>query len=134
MVYRLDEQIGFKLRLANQRHLEIFTNNLPEITPTQFSVLVKLHEVKELSQNHLGRLVAMDAATTKGVIDRLSKKQLVKTRQSETDRRRIEVSLTESGLKFTEKAIKQAKLITEKTTANLNQRETTRLLDLLDKL
>ena len=134
MVYRLEDQVGFKLRLANQRHLEIFSNIMPEITPTQFSVLVKLREVKELSQNHLGRLVAMDAATTKGVIDRLTKKQLVKTRQSETDRRRVEVSLTNAGLTFTEKAIEHAKIITEKTTANLSPRETNRLLDILDKL
>ena len=134
MTYRLEDQIGFKLRLANQKHLEIFASSMPEITPTQFSVLAKLNEVKELSQNHLGRMVAMDAATTKGVVDRLLKKQLIKTRHSEKDRRRILVSLTDEGLEFTQEAIKRAGLISTKTSVNLNQREMKRLQDLLDKL
>ena len=69
--YQLDEQIGYLLRLANQRHLEIFSENMPALTPTQFSVLARLHEVGQLSQNELGRQVGIDAATTNGVIDRL---------------------------------------------------------------
>ena len=69
--YQLDDQVGYKLRLASQRHLEIFSRHLPDMTPTQFSILVRLRDVGEVSQNQLGRLVAMDAATTKGVISRL---------------------------------------------------------------
>ena len=37
--YRLDDQVGYKLRLASQRHLEIFSQHLSDITPTQFSIL-----------------------------------------------------------------------------------------------
>ena len=66
--YVLDDQVGYKLRLANQRHLEIFADELPELTPTQFSVMVRLHQHGSLSQNHLGREVGMNAATTKGVV------------------------------------------------------------------
>ena len=61
--YALEQQIGFKLRLANQRHLEIFNRRMPDITPTQFAVLAKLRDEARISQNHLGRLVGMDAAT-----------------------------------------------------------------------
>ena len=61
--YRLEDQIGFKLRLANQRHLEIFSSRMPDLTPRQFAVLAKLNDEGTLSQNHLGRLVAMDAVT-----------------------------------------------------------------------
>ena len=64
--YRLEEQIGFKLRVANQKHLEIFAHEMPDLTPRQFAVLARLTEDGPLSQNHLGRQVAMDAATTKG--------------------------------------------------------------------
>ena len=42
------------------------------LTPTQWAALAKLREVGDCSQNHLGRLTAMDAATIKGVIDRLT--------------------------------------------------------------
>ncbi len=79
--YKLDEQIGFKLRVANQKHLEIFAHEMPDLTPRQFAVLAKLTEVGALSQNHLGREVAMDAATTKGVIERLLRKGYVRAKR-----------------------------------------------------
>lgn len=48
--YKLDDQIGFKLRVANQKHLEIFAHEMPDLTPRQFAVLAKLTEVGPLSQ------------------------------------------------------------------------------------
>ena len=132
--YRLDDQVGYKLRLASQRHLEIFSQHLSEITPTQFSVLARLCEVGETSQNQLGRLVAMDAATTKGVITRLLDKNLVETRADPKDLRRLQISLTEAGRELTIDAIEKAQRITRETAANLNGRDLKRLLDLLDKI
>ncbi|MDW4548015.1 MarR family transcriptional regulator [Defluviimonas sp. D31] len=132
--YRLDEQIGFKLRVANQRHLEIFASEMPELTPRQFAVMAKLDEEGPLSQNHLGRLVAMDAATTKGVIDRLVRKGLVATTPSPTDRRRVEISLTAEGAEQIREAVVVAARISERTARNLSPRELARLMTLLDKL
>ena len=132
--YTLDDQVGYKLRLANQRHLDIFAEELPEITPTQFSVMVRLHQHGTLSQNHLGREVGMNAATTKGVVERLVNKGLVAIQPSRTDRRRLLVSLTGEGSKTIRAAVNKAKRITERTLANLNQRERRRLMELLDKL
>ena len=132
--YRLDDQVGYKLRLASQRHLEIFSQHLSEITPTQFSVLARLYEVGETSQNQLGRLVAMDAATTKGVITRLLEKNLVETRADPKDLRRLQISLTEAGRELTIDAIEKAQRITRETAANLNGRDLKRLLELLDKI
>ena len=132
--YRLEDQIGFKLRLANQKHLDVFSRLMPEVTPTQFAVLAKLSETGNISQNHLGRLVKMDAATTKGVIDRLKKKRFVLTTPSQTDLRRLEISLTEDGRIYTLNAVKTAHSISDKTATNLSPRELERLLALLDKL
>lgn len=132
--YRLEDQIGFKLRLANQRHLEIFSSRMPEITPRQFAVLAKLKDEGTLSQNHLGRLVAMDAATTKGVVERLARKGLIATAPSPTDRRRVEISLTDEGGAFLREAIPLAAEISDRTARNLSPRERERLLALLDKL
>ena len=70
--YVLDEQIGFLLRVAMQRHTSIFMSKMIEgLTQTQFAALSKLYEVGPCSQNHLGRLIYLDAATIKGVVDRL---------------------------------------------------------------
>ena len=132
--YRLEDQIGFKLRLANQRHLEIFAAEMPEITPRQFAVLAKLGEEGTLSQNHLGRLVAMDAATTKGVVERLARKGLIATAPSPNDKRRIEISLTDAGRGYLAGAVPVAAEISALTARNLSPRELDRLLALLDKL
>ncbi len=132
--YRLEEQIGFKLRLANQKHLEVFARLMPDLTPTQFAVLAKLRDEGTISQNHLGRLVGMDAATTKGVVDRLRKKGLLKSTPSRTDMRRLEISLTEEGRAFATESLTTAREISRQTVTNLTPREVERLLDLLDKL
>ncbi len=132
--YRLEDQIGFKLRLANQKHLEIFASLMPEATPTQFAILSRLFADGPLSQNHLGRRVGLDAATTKGVVDRLRSKGWVQSAPSKIDLRRLEISLTSQGVSFTERALETAKKISTRTTQNLNPRECQRLLALLDKL
>lgn len=132
--YRLDNQIGFKLRVANQKHLEIFAAAMPDLTPRQFAVLAKLLEQGPMSQNHLGRQVAMDAATTKGVIERLLKKGFIVAAPSESDRRRLEISLTPAGAAAASAAIGIARDISTRTLRNLTDREAQRLLALLDKL
>ena len=134
LTYRLEDQIGFKLRLANQKHLEVFAKMMPDITPTQFAVLAKLAEVGTLSQNHLGRLVGMDAATTKGVVDRLRRKGLATSTPSRTDMRRLDISLTDAGRAYTARAKETATRISAATAQKLTPRELERLLELLDKL
>lgn len=134
LTYRLEDQIGFKLRLANQKHLEVFARMMPDITPTQFAVLAKLLEEDTISQNQLGRLVGMDAATTKGVVDRLRAKGFVRRIKSTSDMRRLEISLTSEGRAFAEQAVLTAAEISAATAQNLTRRELERLLELLDKL
>jgi DNA-binding MarR family transcriptional regulator len=132
--YRLDDQVGYKLRLATQRHLEIFSQHMSDVTPTQFSILARLYEVGETSQNQLGRLVAMDAATTKGVISRLLEKQLVEGRADPNDLRRRQISLTDAGRELTIASIEKAKKISAETVVHLTERDVQRLLALLDKI
>ncbi len=132
--YVLDDQIGYKLRIANQKHLEIFAREIQDVTPTQFAVLARLLEVTEVSQNHLGRLVGTDAATTKSVVGRLMRNNFISVENSPTDRRRLMISLTDKGMAFTRRAIERAKLVSGMTTARLTPTETRKLLSLLEKL
>lgn len=132
--YVLEDQIGFRLRLANQRHLEIFAATIPDVTPTQFATLVKLKENGVLSQNHLGRLVAMDAATTNGVVTRLRNRGLVRTQASTNDLRRLEVSLTPEGEAFITEKMAAAREVSDLTLSGLTGREKTQILALLAKL
>lgn len=132
--YRLDEQVGFVLRKAHQRHVAIFAAHIADLTPPQFAALAKLGEVGETSQNQLGSLIAMDAATVKGVIDRLKARGLVKLAKHEGDKRRILVALTEQGREALERLIPEAQAITAETLAPLTAREAATFLRLLAKL
>jgi DNA-binding MarR family transcriptional regulator len=132
--YRLQDQVGFLLRKANQRHLAIFAAHIGDLTPPQFAALAKLAEVGETSQNQLGSLVAMDAATIKGVIDRLKGRGLVDVRNHEEDRRRIVVSLTQTGSTALARLVPEARAVTEETLSPLTTREAATLMRLLAKL
>ncbi|WP_163270798.1 MarR family winged helix-turn-helix transcriptional regulator [Chelativorans alearense] len=132
--YRLDEQVGFVLRKANQRHLAIFAARIGDLTPPQFAALAKLYEVGETSQNQLGQLIAMDAATIKGVIDRLKARRLVALAPHAHDRRRLLVNLTDEGRIALESLLPRARDVTDETLAPLTPREAATFLRLLSKL
>src|SRR5271155_23087 len=133
--YALERQGGFMLRLAQQRHTTIFASlMIEELTPTQWAAIAKLKEIGPSSQNLLGRLTAMDAATIKGVIDRLSKRGFTKTKPDPADGRRVVVALTEQGAALYERARPIATRVTEETLSPLDERERAELLALLARL
>jgi MarR family transcriptional regulator, lower aerobic nicotinate degradation pathway regulator len=133
--YLLDEQVGFLLRQASQRHTAIFAARMIEdLTPTQWAALVRLAERGPSSQNLLGRVTAMDAATIKGVIDRLVGRGLAETHADAKDSRRLTVALTEPGREFVARAAAAAHAITQATLAPLNASERRTIVRLLGKL
>ena len=135
MSYELDAQVGFLLRLANQRHSIIFQNHITQgLTPTQFSTLIRVAEHDKVSQNQLGRLAAMDSATTKGVVDRLKSKGLLYATPDPEAKRRSTISLTPQGAALIEQLRADGRIITEKTLEPLNASERKSLLALLQKI
>jgi len=133
--YRLDENVGFILRKASQRHTSIFSERMGhKLTATQFAAFAKLCEHGAVSQNRLGRLTAMDAATIKGVIDRLREKGIADTRPDPGDRRRLMVELTDHGQQITDEVLQAATQITEDTLAPLSAAERRAFLASLDKI
>lgn len=133
--YRLEDQVGFALRKANQRHAAIFANRMTgDLTPTQWAALVKVAELGSVSQNQLGRDTAMDGATIKGVIDRLVKRGLVALASDPGDGRRSLISLTAEGTAVVKEALPLAVAITAETVAGLGEAELRRLLELLRKI
>jgi DNA-binding MarR family transcriptional regulator len=132
--YRLDDQIGYVLRRVTQRHLAIFAAAIPEVTTTQFAVMARLAEVGPLSQNHLGRATAMDAATIKGVVDRLAKLGFVETAADPDDRRRLTVSLSMAGAEIVSAKVATALQVSDDTLAPLTAEEATILKSLLVRL
>lgn len=132
--YSLDDQIGYVLRRVTQRHLAIFAAAIPEVTTTQFAVLARLAEIGPQSQNHLGRATAMDAATIKGVVDRLAKLGYVTTSADPADRRRLTVSMTRAGEELFRSRVGTALRVTADTVAPLSPDEARTLMALLLRL
>src|ERR1017187_10698219 len=133
--YVLDDKVGFLLRVALQRHTAIFTTRMIEgLTQTQFAALAKLAEVGPYSQNHLGRLIYLDAATIKGVVDRLSARGFLTALNDPNDRRRRAVALTERGRPVTQAAQLVAAEITAATLAALTEEEQRLVTRLLKRL
>ena len=133
--YRLEQQVGYILRQASQRHASIFASRIPEaLTTTQFATLVRLQEVGPCSQNQLGRLTAMDAATIKGVTDRLIQRGFVAATVNPEDGRRRMLALTPAGLDAVARAIPAGLEITAETLEPLDAAERDQFLKLLKKL
>jgi len=134
--YVLERQAGHLLRRAHQRHSAIFQERIgdAQLTPLQFAALIKLCDLGEVSQNQLGRLIAMDAATMQGVIKRLAARGLIRRRPDPNDRRRLILSLAPEGHALADRVVPAASEITRLTLAPLNDDEQQVFLALLERL
>ncbi len=134
--YVVDNQVGFLLRRAHQRHAAIFLDVMADadLTPTQFTALVKTVEAGRITQNHLGRLAAMDPATIQGVVRRLAERDLLLRTQDPADRRTVVLEPTETGLALVRAAVASARRVTEATLAPLDPEERRQFLSLLRKM
>ena len=135
MTYKLDEQVGYILRLASQRHALIFNKHSElGLTPTQFSALVRVAEMGGCSQNLLGRRTAMDVATIKGVVTRLKAKGFVQLNPDPGDKRRTVVSLTAKGNEVIRQLHNFGADVTNETLAPLSRDERKVFLEMLKRL
>ncbi len=127
--------LGQLLRLAYQRYTSLFApafNN--DLTPTQWSLLVKLMELGSSSQNHLGREISLDVATTKGVVDRLIARQLIAAQPDPMDARRRVLVVTETGQDLVRDRLAQARSVADAFLEPLGEDDRRQLQKLLQRL
>jgi MarR family transcriptional regulator, lower aerobic nicotinate degradation pathway regulator len=130
--YIMEDQAGFLMRLASQRHASIFMSKMVGgLTTTQFAALAKLHSNDKCSQNELGRRTSMDAPTIKGVVDRLSSRGLVEIIVDPRDKRRRSISLSRQGRRLIEKAFPVAAQITKATLSPIPLKDQDNFLKML---
>ncbi len=133
--YDLDNQIGFRLRLAMQKHTDIFFRNMDlGLTQAQFAAMARLQLSGACSQNHLGRSVGLDTASMVGVIRRLKARKLISAVKDREDRRRVTIDLTASGQALIVKAVEMGKRANEKTLSPLTPAQRKQLISLLSLL
>lgn len=134
--YAVEEQVGFLLRRAQQRHAALFQEAMEPhgLTPTQFTALIKIVGLGRVTQNHLGRLAAMDPATIQGVVRRLIGRGLVARARDPLDARMAVLAPTEAGCALAALVVGPAVRITEATLRPLNADERLVFLSLLRRL
>jgi len=134
--YRLEDQVGYWLRRAYQRHMAIFTAVMGDLdlTSMQFAVLVKLHELKAVSQTELGRLTGMDRATISGVAARLKRRDLVLYKPDPLDKRSRIIALTPASEALLADAMERIGRVTDQTLEPIDATERGSLLAVLQKM
>lgn len=134
--YDVTQQAGHLLRKAYQRHLAIFGEMASDkaLTSVQFVTLCMLETLGDCSQAELVRATAVDQATIRGVVDRLSARALVVLKKDAKDGRKVVIALTGQGSELLEAMYPKARAITEATVENLNPAERIALNFLLRKM
>jgi DNA-binding MarR family transcriptional regulator len=134
--YRLEEQVGYWLRRAYQRHMAIFAAIMSDLdlTSMQFAALVKLRELKAVSQTELGRLTGMDRATVSGVVARLKRRDLVLYKPDPLDKRSRIIALTPLGDSLLADAMRRIASVTDKTLEPIDVAERENLRAILQKM
>lgn len=134
--YRLDASAGHLLRRAHQRYQSTFLDAAAGLglTGPQFATLLRLAEIGRATQNHLGRLAAMDSATVQGVVRRLCARALVRADDDPLDRRTRVLSLTDTGHALLRDAEDAGRRANDALLQPLSTAERAQLLALLQRL
>jgi DNA-binding MarR family transcriptional regulator len=88
----------------------------------------------EVSQNHLGRLTAMDPSTISLVVRKLLKSGLIERRESRNDQRLAMLRLTDAGVRYSIDRLAESMEVARRVLAPLSPAEQRTLLDLLHRI
>jgi len=126
----------FLIRRAHQIASAVFAEACAglDLTPAQYAALYALRQRSPLGQNELGRLIALDRATTSMVVRLLRERGLVAAADDAQDRRRSLLSLTTQGRLLLARAEKKCSRSSEELLSVFNQRQAATFLELLDLL
>lgn len=132
----LPGQIGSHLRRAELAVFERFQRIVADcgITPSEFGVLLLIHENEGLSQSELGKAICADRSTVVALIDRFEERGLVVRAPSPFDRRSHALRLTDSGRKVMDTLIPRVHEHERRITARLSPEEQAKLVDLLSRI
>lgn len=125
-LFRRAHQIASAAFAEACRHLDL--------TPSQYSALFMLREVDDVSQNELGRLIALDRSTTSIVLRSLSERRLVREHADPEDRRKKRLRLTDAGRLLLAEAERLSAGSSQQLLAALGEEKASLLLSLLEQL
>lgn len=142
--YRQEESIGFLLHLAKVRLTQTLDEEIGDlgVTAAQWAVLKQIALRKGETASALCRCIGCDTGSMTRMLDRLEEKGLIRRERSTTDRRVVQLAITENGAAllplvvprvvgvmnqaladFTPEELEQAKALVRRIAANLEKRE-----------
>ena len=104
------------------------------VTEQQWRVLRVLWEQKHLTSAQISNLTLLPSPSLVGILDRLEKKDLVKRLRSTSDRREINIKITNLGRELQSRVMPKVKLIQDQTKENLSPTEWKQINNILKKL
>ena len=104
------------------------------VTEQQWRVLRVLWEQKHLTSAQISSLTLLPSPSLVGILDRLERKDLVKRLRSTSDRREINITITNLGRELQSKVIPKVKLIQDQTREKLSPTEWKQINNILKKL
>ena len=95
----LDNFIGFNLRLAQNASFQVFAQHADaqHLQPGRFASLMVIHQNPGLTQIELGRAIARDKSSVTPLVKSLQRDGLLERRPSDSDRRSVNLWLTDAG-------------------------------------
>lgn len=105
---KLENQLCFPLYAASKEIVRQYKPFLDELnmTYTQYITMMVMWEHKELTVKELGQYLYLDSGTLTPLLKTMEKKGWVERNRSREDERVLNVSITESGEKLKESAVK----------------------------
>ena len=104
------------------------------VTEQQWRVLRVLWEQKHLTSAQISNLTLLPSPSLVGILDRLERKGLVKRLRSTSDRREINITITNLGRELQSKVMPKVKLIQDQTREKLSPTEWKQINNILKKL
>ena len=133
---QIDDQPGHHIRRLHQISVGVFLQEVGElgVTPVQYAALQTVANQPGIDQRTLARLIALDASTTGGVVDRLEQRGALERRTSPTDRRARTLWLTDAGRDALDSAVPAMLRAQERILAPLSPRQREQFMKLLRTL
>jgi len=132
----LDESLGFRLGMTYRKASQILTQRFKpyDMTPEQYTLLVRLVEEDGINQKELAQRTARDQPTLTRILDVLERKGLVRKETDPSDRRAFLLYITDEGRKKAEELIPIEKAYDKELFAGMTPEQITQFRQSLELL
>jgi DNA-binding MarR family transcriptional regulator len=134
--FTLDRSLGFLVNRVALSMKDALDRELRpyNVTPEQWAVLNRLWEEEGRSQKELAERTFKDEPNTARIVAKLERKDLVFRRPDPTDRRAVQVFLTERGRNLRPQLVPLAESVNQRARHGLTDEELATLVKLLDRV